>query len=174
MNLHVDQRISHPVDLVFTTLRDRVTDLAPFLPNIAAIEYEEGPVTEATKTSYAIRWHAAETEIPRAARRFIDPSKLCWLDRAVWDAETRSCDWSMEVSMLPGRVRCGGTNSCMAAGDDATTFQIRGDLTIDVKGLVPRLIAGKVGPAVEGFVVRLIQPNLTHIGRAVGELLDSE
>jgi hypothetical protein len=50
---------------------------------------------------------------------------------------------------------------------------MRGKLELDLKGLLPGLIARTATPSVEQFVVKMIQPNLEKTVEALGRFLDT-
>jgi hypothetical protein len=81
----------------------------------------------------------------------------------------------MEVGFLSEAVKCSGQTRYKAKGD-RTECHISGELEVDASKIpgVPRLLAGKLGKAVEGFVVKLITPNLRATNRAMEKYLKSE
>ena len=174
MEIAISQTIGHPRQAVFEAFRDRLCELSDYLPNVAKIERLEEERRDGGDVRFVHKWTAAPTEIPSMARPFVDPSKISWLDRATWKAADFCCDWSMEPSVFTGRVRCAGTNSFVADGEAATIFRIGGVLEVNLKGALPRLVAGRATPAVESFIVRLIKPNLEQVAGAVARLLDDD
>jgi len=52
--------------------------------------------------------------------------------------------------------------------------RIRGDLNLDLKGLVPALLARKATATIEAFVVRLLQPNFKKTNDALVRYLESK
>jgi len=59
---------------------------------------------------------------------------------------------------------------------DVTKVVLEGDFEVDVKQIpgVPRLLAGRIAPQIEKFIVQLIQPNLEKTNQAVGTFLDAQ
>ena len=53
---------------------------------------------------------------------------------------------------------------------------LEGDLKIDLKKIpgVPRLLAGRMGPQVEKFIVSLISPNLQKVNDSLQRYLDDQ
>jgi hypothetical protein len=82
----------------------------------------------------------------------------------------------MEVGFLEDAIDCTGETRYLKNGEDSTTIEIRGDLQVDASEIpgVPSLVAGKVGDAVENFVVKLIEPNLTDVNRGLEKYLQSK
>ena len=160
---------------VFTTFRDDLVALLPHLPDIKDIEVkereEEGAVVKVVNF-----WKADAAEIPRLAQAFVKPEMLEWTDYATWDGEKWTCSWNMEVGFLSEAVTCKGTTTYAEKGEDQTEVTIKGELTVDARKIpgVPRLGAGKIGDVIEGFVVRLITPNLTQVNRGLESYLKSK
>lgn len=172
MDISVRTTIPYPRVQVFETMRDRLPALVEYLPNVGSITVERREEHGPDDVTLHNRWVAARTEIPAVARPFIDASKLTWLDRARWRGAPWTCQWDIEVAIFPERVRCAGVTTFVERGG-ATEVHIQGKLELSLKGLVPGLLAGRVGPTIEGFVVKLIQPNFQKTAEAVRSYLDS-
>ena len=67
---------------------------------------------------------------------------------------------------------CGHHQLSREAG--GTEVRIRGDLNLDLKGLVPALLARKATATIEAFVVRLLQPNFKKTNDALVRYLESK
>ncbi len=78
MKLEADARISFPRELVYSTYRDRLPELVPYLPNITGITVksreDEGQVSKLLNV-----WDA-QAEIPKVAQAIIKPEMASWLD----------------------------------------------------------------------------------------------
>ncbi len=172
MKISVTQIIPFPRKAVFAVLRDHLPELADYLPNIKKIEVkertEEGPVVRLLNL-----WHAAQTEVPTIAKPFLDPSKLNWLDRSVWDENTWENHWDIEVGFMKDRVTCKGTTIYEEKSPTETEVRIQGELLIDLKGYLPKLIAKRASPKVESFVVDLIEPNFAKTNEGVIRFLEA-
>lgn len=170
MQISCDAIIRFPRQKVWETYRDRLTDLLPYLPNIRGIEIkerkEEGGVIKLVNV-----WRGGG-DVPTVARAFLSESALAWTDRATWRDDKFECDWLTETHVFTEAVKSSGTNRYFEV-PEGTRLEIRGDLTIDaakIKG-VPRLLAGKVGSAVEEFLVKTISRNLTDVSKGVERYL---
>lgn len=173
MDLVADARLTFPRHVVFAAYRDKLTDLVDYLPNVRKIEVkerrDEGPVVHLLNV-----WHGGG-EIPPAARAFLSESMLSWTDHARWDEGEWACEWRIETHAFTEAVVCRGKNRFKADGDN-TLFELRGSLEIDgtkVKG-VPRLLASKVGKAVEEVLVGKIKPNLIDVSNGLQRYLEAE
>ena len=164
--------VSHPREVVFRTLRDRLQEVAAFIPNVAEITELERLEVAPGRHEILTVWHG-NAPIPAVARRFVKPEMLKWTERAVWDESGWTSDWSQETAVFTDRVRCSGQNRYVEL-DEATEIEIRGSLDIDLRSLpgLPGPLARRAAPAVERFIVMLIKPNLDRTVEAVSRLLN--
>ena len=177
MKLEADARIAFPRELVFSTYRDRLPQLVPYLPDIKSITVQER-VEDADGKPGVTRllnlWEAS-TEVPKVAQGVIKPDMMAWLDHATWDQNAWTCDWRIETKMFTENVHCRGHNTYRAEGDE-TILEIRGELDVSLKGVpgVPKFLAGKVAPHIEKFIVNLLQPNLVSVADGLQAFLKEE
>ena len=177
MKIDADTRIAFPREVAFRTYRDELPNLIPWLPNVKSIEVketEDAPGGVATRTRKLNLWRA-KADIPAAAQRIIKPDMLAWDDHALWDEADWTCEWRVAPHFFGDRIRCSGKNNYVVDGAHVI-LQIRGELTVDAQGLpgVPRLVAGPVASAIERFVVALLTPNLTAVGKGLEAYLRSK
>ncbi len=175
MKIEVDDVIPYPRTLVFRTLRDEMSKLVPYLPNVDEIVVKEREVKGEGKVRL-VNWWNASSEIPTVARAIITPDMTNWTDYALWDEASWTCDWRQETSFFSDRILCQGRNTYTEEPGGRTRLAIRGELTIDVKGIkgVPRLMAPTVGGAIEKFVVTLITPNFKRLGQGLLRYLEAQ
>jgi hypothetical protein len=172
MELRADARIAFPRDIVFSTYRDEIVKLLPYLPNVRSIDLksrkDEGAVVELVN-----EWRGGG-DIPAAIRAVLSESVLEWTDYATWNAGEHRCDWRTETHAFSGAVRCQGSTLYLEDGAGKTALEIRGSLEVDAKKIrgVPSFLAGKLGRAVEEFLVGKIQSNLVDTARGVARYLD--
>ncbi len=173
--LNVEDTIAYDRELVFETFRDHLVELIDYLPNIEDIEVESRERVDENTVEIVNRWSAEEKDIPALAKKFIEPEMLQWIDYATWREDQWVCEWNMEVGFLQDAITCRGQNRYLAE-DGTTRIHIDGDLEVDANQIpgVPRLVANKVGSAVEKFVVRLIEPNLRDVNRGLEQYLDRQ
>lgn len=170
---HSDE-VAWPRDLVFRTLRDRTPDLLPYLPSVSELELLEEHVDGLVKRSIK-RWRASSDEIPGALRPLVRPDLLEWLDHATWDERSFTCEWRHEFKALPGAVSARGLTRYEDLGG-TTGITIDGEFTIRPEGLtfVPQIIARKLAPPMERFIVGQIKPNLSGTNEAMASMLEDE
>ena len=95
---------------------------------------------------------------------FLSEAMLSWTDYATWTEDDWTCSWRSETHAFTEAVKTVGTNKFVEV-DGGTKIMIRGVLEIDAKKIkgVPGFLAGKVGSAVESFLVGRIKPNLIEV-----------
>lgn len=174
MDIRTDTTISHPRDLVYATYRDRLPELAAYIPNISSIEVlkseREGDVLHLLN-----EWQAT-AKIPRIARAYIKPEMLRWKDHADWYDDEWCVRWRFELAFLTDVVHAAGTNTFREMGPGNMRIAIRGDLAID-SSRIPGVSArtGRlVVPHVERFVVALVKPNLVKTTEVLQRFLDED
>lgn len=172
MQIAVVTTIPYPIDEVFPAMRDKLPDMAAFMPNIDRIEIITRDDSTPGTLTLLNKWHAAATEVPAIARPFVDPKKMYWHDHATWIEAEHLCRWRLEVGFMAERIDCKGTTSYHAIAQDKTEMRINGAMNLDLKGLVPRLMIGKATSGVETFVGRLIAPNFQKTADALTAYLD--
>ena len=174
--LDIRDDIDYPIEQVYEAFRAQLKEVAPYLPNIEEIIVKKHDRRDDDTVDVVNVWKASGEEVPKVASSFIKPDKLQWTDHATWHDGEQYCDWEMEVGFLPEAVSCRGTTHYKAKGDGKTEVHIKGDLSVDAGKIpgVPRLLSGKIGSAVEAFVVKLVTPNLKATNRAMEQYLDSK
>jgi hypothetical protein len=173
--ISTNDEVAYPREKVFETFREDLEELIPHLPDIESIEQKKYERIDDVTVEVVRLWKAKDEDVPKLARKFIKPEMLQWTDTAIWHEDVWTCDWSMEVGFLSEAITAEGTNRYIDNGD-STKIEISGDLKVDAKHIpgVPRLLAGKVGDAVEKFVVKLITPNLTDVNRGLERYLEEQ
>jgi hypothetical protein len=177
MKLEADAPIAFPRPLVYSSYRDRLTELVPHLPNVKSIEVlerEDKPGGVEGVIRMLNLWRA-QGDIPKVAQTVIKPEMLAWKDHARWNQNDWTCEWRVETQMFTENVKCGGTNRFVERGNE-TVLQIRGNLEVDLSGIrgVPKFLAGTIAPVVEKFIVALLTPNLVNVSKGLEAFLKSQ
>lgn len=174
MRIHSESLIQHPQEAVYAAYRDRLPEVAAYIPDIKEILVVKREALDDGLQIHNI-W-VADREVPPFAKAIIRPDMLRWDDHACWSDSEQLVRWTLHINAFSEAVTCEGTNTFVAAGDRATRVVLEGDLQIDlakVRG-VPRLMAGRLGPKVERFIVSLITPNLEKVNESLGAFLDDQ
>ncbi len=172
MELRADARIPFPRETVFAAYRDDITKLLPYLPNVRSIEVtsreDRGAVVEMVN-----EWRGGG-DVPAAIRAVLSESVLAWTDYATWNADDLSCTWRTVTHAFADAMKCAGRNVFRDDGPGKTVLEIRGSLEIDAKKIrgVPGFLAGKIGGAIEEFLVTKIQANLVETAKGLTRYLE--
>lgn len=174
MKIHSESRIQFPLARVYETYRDRLPEIAAFMPDIREIEVKSRAPGPRGPRIHNI-WRAS-TEIPSIAQGIVRPDMLCWDDHAEWDDAAHHVDWALVIPAFQEQVRCRGRNAFFADGPQATRVVLSGDLDIHLSRIpgVPSLLAGRIAPQVEKFILKLVQPNLENVNRYLERFLQAQ
>lgn len=173
MDIHAESHIAHPHQHVYTTYRDRLSEVAAYIPDIKEIRVLSREDTDAQHTIHNL-W-IADREVPSMVKRFFSQDMLRWDDFAVWHDDGSYCDWRLSIPAFPNQVRCSGQNHFHADGS-GTKVVLTGDLQIAVDKIpgIPKILARRIAPQLEKFIVQLIKPNLIEVNRSLGRFLDAQ
>lgn len=174
MEIKTDVTLSFPRERVFTTYRDRLTDLLQYLPNIRKLEITKRE--ERGSEVYLVNEWTGGGEIPAVARSFLSESMLGWADHATWKQADWICEWRTEVHAFPGALLSSGHNRFVGTPGGGTRIEFRGELTCDASKVpgVPRLLARSLNGTIEKIFVGKIGENLVGVGEGIGKLLAKE
>jgi hypothetical protein len=174
MDINVVSILGFSRDKVFDAYRDNLPDMVQYLPNISKIEVADRGEPDEHTVTFENHWFA-DAPIPKLAQAFIKPEMLKWVDYAKWNSEEHSCEWRIETFFMKEAVQCSGKNTFKVLDDNRMEMTINGDLTVNVKGVpgVPRLLAGKIQPQLEKFIIALITPNFHKINSGIEQYLQT-
>ena len=173
MEIDVVSTLNYSRPAVFAAMRDQMTALAAYMPNIEQITVESRDDSTPGEVRLVNRWQAARSEVPAVARKFVDPARMFWLDHARWiEAEWR-CEWRLEMGFMAERISCSGVTTYLEV-DGGTETRIKGNLILDLKGFLPGFLLKKAQPAIENFVLGTVKPNFQRTSDAVSAYLESQ
>ncbi len=172
MEIRASSIVRHPRDRVYRAFRDRLPDIAAYMPNVKRVD-----VVAKEQLPDGVRLHNVwygKGEIPKIAQIVVKPEILVWDDYAVWHDSAFYCDWRIGIRVFNESFKCSGTNRLTEEGPH-TRVSLLGDLELDLRDVpgVPRLLATKLRPQIEAFIVKLIRPNLEETNVALGRFLDA-
>lgn len=171
MRIHSASFIHFPLECVYPTYRDRLPEVAAFMPDIRLIEVVHRTDTPRGPDILNI-WHP-ENRIPPVAQKVVKPEMLRWEDHAEWDDAHTWVDWRLVIPAFKDQVTCSGRNRFEDAGD-RTRVVVEGELDIDIRRIpgVPKLLANRMKPQIEQFIIRLVQPNLEKVNGSLEAFMD--
>lgn len=167
MLLEVEGTIEQPADVVYPLVRDEMEKIVPYMPDIVRIEVLERTQRDDGRVSIVNQWFSRPSNIPTLIQKFVKPEFFSWKDYAVWNDDTHSVDYELESPVANDLYDAKGTNSFgpHPTEEGHTLIQIRCDITIYPERMpgVPRFLAKKVQPTVEGMIRRTLEPNLSSL-----------
>ena len=172
MRIQSASTITHPIDVVYDTYRNKLSETAAYMPDIREIVCESREEREGGATIHNV-W-ISSAEMPRGINKIVRPEHLRWDDYAEWNDVERTVDWRIQVRVFAEAVTCGGTNRFIAKGDGATELVLDGDLQIDldkVRG-IPSMLGRRIKPRIESFIIGLVTPNLVKVNACLQQYLD--
>jgi len=172
MKINSESRISHPLSEVYAVYRDRLSEVAAFIPDIKEIRVESRERTDSGVKLHN-RW-IADREIPRMVQSFVKPHMLHWNDYAEWNDASTHCNWTLQIPAFPDNVSAAGRTALFADGS-STRVVLTGTLEINPNfPALPKLVARRLAPQLEKFIVMLITPNMERVNHAIGDFLDAQ
>lgn len=172
MRIHTESRIRHPQEKVYLAYRDRLPEMARYIPDVREIVTEKREEVPGGVKIHNV-W-IADREVPTWARAFLKPEMLRWDDYAEWDDAEHLVRWTIKLRVFTDNVRCSGTNAFRKIDEGTTAVVLEGDLDIDLKSIpgVPKFLASTLKPQIEKFIVSLITPNLERTNQSLQQFLD--
>lgn len=168
--------VKQPKQVVWETMRDRLTEMASFLDDVSSIKQVDRKDAGNGGVRLTNLWKA-DIEIPEVIRSILHASDVSWLDRAEW-LETRSrCEWQIEPQFFTDHIKCSGTTLFEPAiGGRGTriTFEGKIDITLSSIPGVPNFMLGTATKAIESLVTTLIPKNFQRLAIAMSNLLEQQ
>jgi hypothetical protein len=173
MRIHSESLIHHPLALVYDAYRNRLPEVAQYIPDIREIRVHK--VDENDDGAEIHNEWISDTEMPRGINKIIRPEHLRWDDYATWNDGNHWVDWRIKTRVFTDSVQCSGRNRFVDEGGK-TRVILEGDLQINISSIpgVPRIIGKRLTPKVESFIVRLVTPNLKRVNECLQTFLDHQ
>ena len=171
MRIHSESIIQHPLELVYDAYRNRLPEVAKYIPDIREIRVHS--VEERDGGADIHNEWISDTEMPKGVNKIVRPEHLRWDDYAVWDDVNHWVDWKIKTKVFTNSVSCSGRNRFVAEGH-STRVILEGDLNINIASIpgVPRIIGNRIRPRIESFIVKLVTPNLKRVNECLQTYLD--
>jgi hypothetical protein len=163
-----------PLEVIYDLVKNDLTKIVPYLPNVEKIEVMESNSSEG-KTNIINKWYA-KADMPRALKKFVKPEIFSWKDTAIWNDEAREVKYSLESFLANDLFDADGHNIFKSINENETELIINCSVKIypeKVPG-VPRLLARTISPVIEGLVEKLIGPNLSSLGTGINDYLKNK
>ena len=129
MRIHSESVIRHPLDRVYDAYRNRLPEVAVYIPDIREIRTHRKSETE-NGADIHNEW-ISQAEMPRGINKVIKSEHLRWDDFALWDDVNHWVDWNLKTRVFTESVQCSGRNRFVAEGD-YTRVILDGNLEINI------------------------------------------
>ena len=169
MRLEVESTVDRAVDEIYPLVRDDLTKLVPYLPDVEKIEVLKKERREDGKLEIINQWYSKPPSLPSLVKKFIKPEFFSWKDYAVWDDEKKLVNYRLEP-IIGGRIfEAEGTNYFIDLGGNKTSIKVTCDIAIYPERLpgVPKLLANKVRSPIEGLIKKMLEPNLSSLAEGL-------
>ena len=176
MDFEFIEPVSYPVEAVAYTLRDRLGELAKFLPEIDDIELVDRTVHSTDRLSIINLWQGNQQSAPKGVRPFVSRKMLAWRDVAEWYGDPLRVEWRFETLHFESLFTCSGVNYFEPTTDLSAQIRLTGQLQVYPERVpgVPKFLAKRMGPTIEKWLINMITPNLKQLPRAIQALLDAD
>lgn len=169
---HVDI-IDAPAENVFELVRDKLPDLAKHLPSVSKIE--QISLDEITpETQKVISYWYANVELPGLVKKFLSDKLLSWKDTAIWDQKARTVSYELQSFVVNDLFEAKGKNYFTDGGNQTTELKVTCEINIYPEKIpgIPKLLMKKTKPLIEKVIEKMLQPNLTSLGKGLKSYLD--
>ena len=172
MLLESKEVINRPLKEVYELVRDDIEALIPYMPNIDKIVIDSREEVDGGIKQVNI-WYA-RADIPGLLKKFLKPELLSWKDYANWKNSETLVKYELESVLGNDLFDAHGVNSFKAVGDNKTELTVSCNIKIYANKVpgVPRLIARKATPLIEGILEKILGPNLTALGKGLNSYFD--
>ena len=174
MNFKTVNVIKHPINRVWTTMRDDLPKLVDLLGDIESITLEL--YEKESHICKVVNIWKARPPLPQSIARHLDSDMFVWTDRAEWNEKAMECFWSIEPHHFRDIVRCSGsTKFDSAMGGRGTRVTFSGNFEWNNQNLpgMSNALEETVYKGVEALIRNLIPKNFRKITDALTRHLDT-
>lgn len=173
MEFNTVSMVKHPVEEVWTSMRDELPQLADHMDDVERIQVESS--SQNGKIYRVVNVWQAAPRLPATIASHLDPKMFCWTDHAEWQEASQECRWRIEHRFFGESFSCAGlTQFKPAMGGRGTRITFSGTFELNRKKLpqVLRVLEDPVLKIVESMLIKLIPANFQKITAAIDKHLD--
>jgi hypothetical protein len=165
-----DIHFPFPQSLVYTTYRDKLSELGLALPNISSLEVKSRR-EEQGQVHCVTNWHGGG-RLPGMVRSVLG-NTISWTAYNCWQDTDFTLIWRIEPHIFAAAVTCVGQNRFLEI-ENGTLLQSRGELIIHPHQIkaIPKPLIRPLVAVVTGFLEKAIVLNLMELGDAVCSYLE--
>ena len=128
MRLESTDVIEAPRDQVYLVVRDKLPELASYLPNVQKVETLQYKQRE-KHTDIENRWFA-EAKLPRLVENVLSEELFSWNDKATWFNGEYRVEYELESALAKGIFHARGRNEFKEVGPGQTELTVSCEIII--------------------------------------------
>ena len=174
MNFNSVSVVKHPIDRVWTIMRDDLPNLMDLLEDIEGITVELYEKKE--HICKVVNIWKASPPLPQSIASRVAPDMFVWTDSAEWNEKKMECRWSIELHHFRDRVHCSGTTKFdTAMGGRSTKITFSGNIEWINKNTssITNFLEETIYHTIEPLIKNLIPRNFRKITMAITKRLDA-
>jgi hypothetical protein len=174
MRFEVREQTRYPRAIVFAAHRDRLEEIAAYLPDVEKVELRSRTRHAGGREVQHHWWTGSPSALPAVIRPMVPPALLQWRQTTTWDPATHTASWEIEVPGFGQAIVATGRNVYVEERG-VCRIELEGDFEFHPER-IPQLKAVPTAavPLVEKGVVKLIVPMIERTGAAVARFLDDQ
>ncbi|MEW6202928.1 MAG: hypothetical protein AB1546_13205 [bacterium] len=175
LKLTFTDHYDYPIDVVFTTYRDRQPEYTKYVPNLRKVVVLKREERNEHEVFQNVEWHGFG-QIPAAVRAILHPHMIRWKDEQLWDTRTMSEVWKIVPYFFSEFVKCEGKWSFFKDGENRTRVELDGVFSVNITSFpgMPKAICLMAGGIIEKFIGRYLKPNLAANSKAIKKFFEEE
>jgi len=173
--LRFTDHYDYPIDVVFTTYRDKQPEYTKFVPNLRKVVVLKREERSEHEVYQNVEWHGFG-QIPAAVRAILHPHMIKWKDEQLWDTRAMTEKWKIEPYFFKEFVKCEGTWSFFPEGENRTRVELDGFFSVNITHFpgVPKIIYQAAGSIIEKFIGHYVKPNLIANSKGIKKFFEEE
>ncbi len=172
MQLHHRDIIDAPVDVVYDLVKNNLSEICSYLGNIDSIEKISLQQIDAEHTKIVNHWQA-KVDLPLLIKKFLSKELISWKDTAIWNNPKQEVHYELTSFVAKDLFIAKGHNTFKALNEGQTELTLTCTVTINAHKVpgIPKLLAAKLLPAIEGIIEKMLQPNIANLGKGIRNYL---
>ena len=165
--------LKHPPELVWETMRDYFPDIAELVDEVDSITVQSR-IPGKSGVLQVINIWKADPPLPDVIVKYIKPEMLSWTDTALWDEQTKICNWTIDSHYFKEKMDCKGfTQFESALGGRGCRLTFQGNIYWD--GEIPLslgIMDSMVSKTVESILSKMVPNNFRKITSGVESFIE--
>ena len=167
--------IKHPINIVWTAMRDHYVEIVAFVDEVDSIHSISRKKITPKKMEVVNIWKA-DPPIPEIISKQIKKEMLSWTDTAIWDEEKMICRWKIDSHYFKEKMNCKGfTKFEPAIGGRACRLSFQG--SIDWDGNLPLsfgMADSMIAKTLESIISKVIPNNFRKLASGVAAFIEAD